>query len=331
MKFLKSILITALLAGLSVTAYAAPTSQDLGSKWCKDVRIHFFAGGAEGDGFAGIVQAGAENAIRDTGADAEILYSEWQSDRMIQQLREAIGAGVDGIAMMGHPGEEAIMPLAQVANEEGILMMYQNVDVPAVRAKFGGGYVGANLATQGYMLGQEAIRRFDLKKGDKAVVMVPIGDYSRAQREDNVRIAFEEHGMEVVVLDGTPEYATDPNSAIPVISAALAANSDAKILVHTGGQMLGNAETFAVAAGYGPNELLQIGFDTSPQVMSGFVNGFVHLTSDQQPFLQGYLPVLSLCQMKVMGLGALNQDTGAGFVTTENYESVMSLANAGLR
>ena len=100
MKLFKSIVITALLAGLSVTAYAAPTSQDLGNKWCKDVRIHFFAGGAEGDGFAGIVQAGAENAIRDTGADAEILYSEWQSDRMIQQLREAIGAGVDGIAMM---------------------------------------------------------------------------------------------------------------------------------------------------------------------------------------------------------------------------------------
>jgi len=123
MKFFKSILITALFAGLSVTAYAAPTSQDLGSKWCKDVRIHFFAGGAEGDGFAGIVQAGAENAIRDTGADAEILYSEWQSDRMIQQLREAIGAGVDGIAMMGHPGEEAIMPLAEAANEDGILMM----------------------------------------------------------------------------------------------------------------------------------------------------------------------------------------------------------------
>ena len=95
--------------------------------------------------------------------------------------------------------------------------------------------------------------------------------------------------------------------------------------------MLGNAEAFAMAAGYGPNELLQIGFDTSPQVMSGFVNGYAHLTSDQQPFLQGYLPILSLCQMKVLGTGALNQDTGAGFVNTENYESVMELANAGLR
>ena len=230
-----------------------------------------------------------------------------------------------------HPGDEAIMPLAEEANKAGILMMYQNVDVPSVRAKYGGGYVGANLATQGYALGQEAIRLFGFEAGDTAIVMVPTGDYSRAQREDNTRIAFEEHGMKVVVLDGTPEMATDPNSAIPVISAALAANPDTKILVHTGGQMLGNAETFAVAAGYGPNELLQIGFDTSPQVMSAFVNGYAHLTSDQQPFLQGYLPILSLCQMKVLGTGAINQDTGAGFVTTDNYESVMDLANAGLR
>ena len=48
--------------------------------------------------------------------------------------------------------------------------------------------------------------------------------------------------------------------------------------------------------------------------MSAFENGYVHLTSDQQPFLQGYLPVFSLCQMKVLGTGAINQDTGAGFV-----------------
>ena len=122
---------------------------------------------------------------------------------MIQQLRQAIGAGVDGIAMMGHPGDEAIMPLAEEANKAGILMMYQNVDVPSVRAKYGGGYVGANLATQGYALGQEAIRLFGFEAGDTAIVMVPTGDYSRAQREDNTRIAFEEHGMKVVVLDGT--------------------------------------------------------------------------------------------------------------------------------
>jgi len=329
MNFIRTTL--ALLITFFFTSSIQAIESDLGDNWCSDVRIHFFAGGAEGDGFAGIVQTGAENAIRDTGADAEILYSEWASERMIQQLREAIGAGVDGIAMMGHPGDDAIMPLAEMASEAGILMMYQNVDVPAVRAKYGGGYVGADLSTQGKELAREAIRQFGFEAGDTAIVMVPVGDYSRAQREDGTKIVFEEHGMIVVVLDGTPEQATDPNSAIGVISAALAANPETKVIVHTGGQMLGNAETFAKAAGYGPGELLQIGFDTSPQVMSAFVNDYAHLTSDQQPFLQGYLPILALCQMKVLGTGALNQDTGAGFVTTSNYEDVMDLANAGLR
>ena len=329
MNFIRTTL--ALLITFFFTSSIQAIESDLGDNWCSDVRIHFFAGGAEGDGFAGIVQTGAENAIRDTGANAEILYSEWASERMIQQLREAIGAGVDGIAMMGHPGNDAIMPLAEMASEAGILMMYQNVDVPAVRAKYGGGYVGADLSTQGKELAREAIRQFGFEAGDTAIVMVPVGDYSRAQREDGTKIVFEEHGMIVVVLDGTPEQATDPNSAIGVISAALAANPETKVLVHAGGQMLGNAETFAKAAGYGPGELLQIGFDTSPQVMSAFVNDYAHLSADQQPFLQGYLPILALCQMKVLGTGALNQDTGAGFVTTSNYEDIMDLANAGLR
>ena len=122
MKYFKIIISSLILISFSSPSFSI--ERDLGDGWCKDVRIHFFAGGAEGDGFAGIVQTGAENAIRDTGADAEILYSEWQSEIMIQQLRQAIGAGVDGIAMMGHPGDEAIMPLAEEANKAGILMCF---------------------------------------------------------------------------------------------------------------------------------------------------------------------------------------------------------------
>jgi simple sugar transport system substrate-binding protein len=57
----------------------------------------------------------------------------------------------------------------------------------------------------------------------------------------------------------------------------------------------------------------------------------VQLTSDQQPFLQGYLPIQSLCQQVVFGLGAMSVDTGAGFVTPENYQAVAKLATEGLR
>ena len=73
MKFIKLFLITVFLLPVSMHAYAAPTGQDLGDKWCSDVKMHFYAGGPEAGGFAGIVAAGAMNAIRDTGADAEII------------------------------------------------------------------------------------------------------------------------------------------------------------------------------------------------------------------------------------------------------------------
>ena len=331
MKKFKLIFAILFLMPMSSISFAAPTGQDLGDNWCSDVKMHFYAGGPEAGGFAGIVAAGAMNAIRDTGADAEIIYSEWDFEKMVRQLRESIGLGVDAIGMMGHPGNDALMPLAKQAAEKGILMTYQNVDPAGVRARFGGGYVGANLATQGKALAREAIRQFDLKAGDHAIVMVPIGDYARAQREDGARIVFEEHGMTVTVVDGNPAYASDPNTVIPIFTAALSANPETKIIVHPGSDIMNVAEGIAKAAGYGPNEILQIGFDTSPQIMTAFEKGYVHLTSDQQPFLQGYLPVLSLCQTAVLGTGAINQDTGAGFVDTNNYKAVKALADAGLR
>ena len=119
MKSIKYGLATLLSLQLATTAMAAPTGQDLGEKWCSDVKMHFYAGGPEAGGFAGIVAAGAMNAIRDTGADAEILYSEWDFEKMVRQLRESIGLGVDAIAMMGHPGNDALMPLAKQADAAG--------------------------------------------------------------------------------------------------------------------------------------------------------------------------------------------------------------------
>ena len=85
------------------------------------------------------------------------------------------------------------------------------------------------------------------------------------------------------------------------------------------------------AAGKKPGEVAQIGFDTSPQIVDAFKEGWVQLTADQQPFLQGYMPILSLCQQVVYGLAPASVDTGAGFVTPDNYETVADLAKEGLR
>jgi simple sugar transport system substrate-binding protein len=325
----RAAVLAALLAGV---AGIVPAQADaLREKWCGKVKIRFFVGGAEGDAFGTIVYNGARQAAADTGAQVEYVFSGWQNERMVQQLREAVAAHPDGIAMMGHPGDSAIYPLAEEANAAGIRMIYQNVPVPTAEQKFGSAYVGAQQEPQGRALGEEIVRRFGLKAGSVAIVLGAFDDSIRGAREDGTAKALEKAGVKVVRLNAPPEWASDPNLAIPVITASLQANPNAKAIVYPGGQELGNAATYMQAAGKKPGEIINIGFDTSPQIVEGFRDGWVQLTADQQPFQQGYMPILSLCQQIVYGLAPVSVDTGAGFVTPENYKTVAGLASDGLR
>jgi len=323
-----------LLVAAALFALAAPAlaQDDLDqAHWCEGVTIRFFAGGTEGDAFAGIVYRGALAAERDLGANVEYVFSGWDSELMTQQLREAVAQAPDGIAMMGHPGNEAIMPLAAEAAEAGIIMMYQNVDVDQVRARYGGGYVGAQLYSQGRALGAEAVRQFGIGEGDKAIVLANLAQRERALRELGTWEVLEEAGVEIVHVDSAPTWAADPNIGIPAMVAALTDNPDVKLVVFSGGQTLGNTQTYFEAAGLEAGQIKAVGFDTNEFIMQGFAEDWIHLTADQQPFLQGYLPVLSICLTAKFGLAPLNADTGAGFIDTSNYEQVSDLAIAGYR
>ena len=321
----------AALGAAMATLVGSADAAALRDKWCSKVHLRFFVGGAEGDAFGTIVYNGARQAAADTGAQVDYVFSGWANEKMTQQLREAVASHPDGIAMMGHPGEAAILPLAMQAAKAGIKMIYQNVPVPAAVDKVGGGYIGAQQAPQGHALGVEILRRFGLKAGDVAVVLGGFDDSIRGAREEGTAKALEEAGAKVVRLTSPPEWATDPNLAIPVITATLQANPTAKVIVYPGGQELGNAETYMKAAGKKPGEIINVGFDTSPQIVQAFEGGWVQLTADQQPFQQGYLPILSLCETIVYGLAPINVDTGAGFVTPDNYKAVADLAKEGLR
>ncbi|MDR3494968.1 MAG: substrate-binding domain-containing protein [Ancalomicrobiaceae bacterium] len=316
-----------LMVGLSGFADA----QALRDKWCKDVHLRFFVGGAEGDAFGTIVYNGAKQAQADTGAQVEFVFSGWNTEKMVQQLREAVASKPQGIAMMGHPGDDAIMPLAEQASKAGIKMIYQNVPVPKVVAAYGGGYIGAQQEAQGRALGAEAVRLAGLKAGDVAIMMGPFDMENRGDRERGTVKAMEEAGIKVVKINSDPTWTADPNLALPIVTAALLNNPTAKAFGYPGGQMLGNVPTYMQAAKKKPGEIFNFGFDTSPQIVEAFKAGWVQLTADQQPFLQGYLPVLNLCQQVVYGLGPINVDTGAGFVTPQNYKVVGALAEQGLR
>jgi simple sugar transport system substrate-binding protein len=232
---------------------------------------------------------------------------------------------------MGHPGDDALMPLAQQAHDAGILMMYQNVDLPTVRAAFGGGYIGADLTPQGMALGNQAIKQFNQQAGDKAIVFGAWGQPGRFFREEGTAQAFEQAGLIVDRIVAPPESASDPNTLTPLVTAAFLRNSDTKLICYSGGQTLSAAPNYMQAIGKGPGEIINIGYDLSPAIIDAFAGGWVQLTSDQQPFLQGYLPILGLALSKKYSMTPLSYDTGAGFVTPTNYQPVADLAKAGIR
>jgi hypothetical protein len=97
---------------------------------------------------------------------------------------------------------------------------------------------------------------------------------------------MDELGIKVVKIDSPPEWAADPNLAIPVITAAIAKNPTVKAIGYPGGQELGDVPTYMQAADKKPGEIFNFGFDTSPQIVEGFNGGWVQLTADQQPFMQ---------------------------------------------
>ena len=170
---------------LSSPSGGSASAEALRDQWCKDVKIRFFVGGAEGDGFGVIVYNGAVQAAHDTGAQVEYVFSGWKSEKMVQQLREAVASAPDGIAMMGHPGDAPIMPLAEEAAKAGIKMMYQNVDVPEVRAKRSAAAMSAPSSSR--RATPSAPRRSAAsasKAGDKAIV---VGQLRRHQPRRSAR------------------------------------------------------------------------------------------------------------------------------------------------
>jgi simple sugar transport system substrate-binding protein len=320
-----------LTTAFALIGWATSARADAGDKWCKGVHLRFFVGGAEGDSFGTIVYNGAKQAERDLGPTVDYIFSGWNVEKMVQQLREAIAVKPDGIAMMGHPGDAAIMPLAEEAASVGIKMMYQNVSVPQVIARFGGGYVGSQVAQLGRGLGVEVVKRAGLRPGDVVFMEGPFENENRGARERATVAAMEEAGVKVIRINSQPGWAADPNLALPVITAALARYPEVKAIGYGGGQMLGNVPAFMQAAGKKPGEIFNFGVDTSPQVVEGFKGGWVQLAADQQPFMQGYLPILGLCQQAVYRLTPISVDTGAGFVTPDNYKEIAKLAMEGVR
>ena len=89
--------------------------------------------------------------------------------------------------------------------------------------------------------------------------------------------------------------------------------------------------TYLNAARKKPGEIYTAGFDLSAATATAIQEGWVGCVLDQQPWLQGYLPILQICLAKKYGFAGLHIDTGAAIIDKTNIGFVAPLAEKGIR
>jgi len=313
------------------TEGAAP-AQD--GKWCSNTDIVFFPGGAPGGPFEQVVYNGAVAAAADLGANVEYVWSDWNPEQMVTGFAEAAATQPDGIAIMGHPGDDAFQAVVDDAEAQGIIVTSQNTTLPQLEAAYasnGFGYVGAELYQAGYDLGAEAVRRFGLAEGDRAMVWGLLSQAGRGERTRGVVEALEEAGLTVDYLEIDDATNADASAGVPTFVGYVSANPDVKLVVTDHGNLTSTMQTFLETAGLGPDDVFTAGFDLSTATVEAIRGGWTDLVIDQQQWLQGYLPILQICLTHNYAFTGLHINTGAGFAHADNVDLLADLVDQQIR
>jgi len=328
---------TALAASLVVATLTATTatSANAAGGWCSGVKIAAFPGGPQGGVFANNVYNGYKQAAKDLGASVKYYFSDWDPNKLVSQMKEALATKPDGMAIYGFGGPEATTPIVDQAYAKGIIVTSLNSELTALQAKYGArgfGYVGAQLHKAGVDLANEMIKRGKLKSGDQAFVWGLKGAAGdRAQRTVGVIDGFEAAGLKVIYQEIDQATNTTPASGAPTFAGIMAKNPGIKAVVTDHGGLTATAATYMKAANKAPGSVFFGGFDVSPATVDAIKSGYLQIAIDQQPFLQGYLPILNICLTKKFGFSGLSVNTSGGFVDKSNVAIVAPLAKKEIR
>jgi simple sugar transport system substrate-binding protein len=328
---LKTAAIVVAFGVLSGTASAT----DPTAKWCAGVKIAAFPGGPQGGVFANNVYNGFRQAELDLGPTVTYYFSDWDPNKMLQQIQQAVATKVDGIATYGFAGEPATGPVVDQAYAQGTIFTSLNTSLPDSQKKYaakGFGYVGAPNYSAGFALASEAAKRANLQSGDSVFVWGLKGQGGdRGQRTVGVTDAFEKVGAKVIYQEIDAATNADPNAGTATFVGIMGANPNVKIVVTDHGGLTSNVGVYAKAASLKPGQVYFAGFDMSPNTAQAVKEGFQNLVIDQQPFLQGYLPILNLCLTKKYGFSGLDVNTAGAFVDSTNVDAVAPLAAVEIR
>ena len=307
----------------TLSAAAAPA---VGQRRSGRMRIAVVTHGQASDPFWAVVNSGIQQASRELGVS--VTYSAPDSTdmgRMRGLIREAVASRPDGL-VVSVPDSRALGPAIRSAVRSGIPVVSMNSGTAAA-ARLG---VLAHVGQPDRRAGQAAGERM-ARHGVRRAICVE-------HERDNVALEERCRGFAAALRSAG---STTDVLRIDLQDRAAAEREVARAVTERradGMLTLGPAGAAPALEGlrkeYLTSRVKVASFDLSPEVLDALEAYRLTFAVDQQPFLQGYLPVLFLAQQGRYGVvparGTL-VPTGPSFVTRPDVDRVRRLTQRGIR
>jgi simple sugar transport system substrate-binding protein len=239
---------------------------------------------------------------------------------MVNATNSAISAKADGIAL-AVVDKSAFNEPVNKALDAGIPVVSYNAD----GAKDDPGtnrlaYIGQGLYESGFQLGQRALES-GLASGDVVGFIATPGALNIQPRIDGASDAIKQSGKPIkFTAVGTN---ADVTKGLSIIDAYAQGHKNlAGMLAVDAGSTQAVGQVVAKYKMRDAGLKVAGGFDLVPETLNAIKQGSLDYTIDQQPYLQGFLPVLALYFYKLSGglLFPSETNTGLLFVTKDNVD-----------
>jgi simple sugar transport system substrate-binding protein len=298
----------AAMAGTPVAAQSSPAWKDWVAKFYgKPVKLAVSCAGTTNPYFAP-TKAGAEDAGAQLGV--EMLWTgvpDGNTVNQIAQFQQLVNTGYQAIVVISFEPDAWIAPIKK-AMAAGVLVLTSNNDTPNSGRElyFGQDLVGAAVV-QGQMLAK-------LAGGNGKVAMTNCAPGSLALDQ---RIQGARQGVKAGGLQDVGVYNTNPAdmaSELGTIQDILRAHPDLAAMMPLCGPDTAAAGLVRKNQGH---KIPIVGTDLLFQTLELIRDGYIDGTVGQQPYLQGYLPIMYAYQRVVLGAPKLELPGGNYFLANE--------------
>jgi simple sugar transport system substrate-binding protein len=291
-----------------------------------NVRIAVVTHGQASDPFWAIVKKGVDDAGRRSGIAVSYRAPDtYDVERMSRMIDDATSAHLDGL-VVSLPDVRALAPAIRRAQRGGVPVITINSGSDRFRSLGALAHVGQ----PEFKAGVEAGKRL-VAAGIRTVLCVnqEVGNAGLDERCRGVSTALERAGGRTRVLGVDVQDATQARRRIA--QAVNAGGLDGIITLGPGGAAPALAALDAAGV---QGDVGLATFDLSPEVLEAVRDHRMMFAVDQQPYLQGYVPVMLLAERARHGLFPANGElipTGPKFVTAANARQVIELSRRGFR